>query len=1150
MQATQSNTINNRVYWGKNQSILSNVQLTKQDLTHLQKASYQRFLTEGIGELLKEISPVTDFTGKNWKLEFGDYFFGKTKFTPEQCHIKGISFDAPLRVRVTLTNVQTGQEYKQEAFFGDIPQMTDKGTFIINGVERVIINQIVRSPGAFFSASDDPITGRRLYGAEIRPQHGSWLEFGVSRSDVLTVKIDRRRKFAATTLLRALGFSEDQIREEFKGVDNNEDHQFIESTLAKDTTKDQNEALLEIFRKMRPGDPVVLETAKSLLQNMFFNARRYNLTRVGRFKMNKRLGVDVPNTPENWTLSKEDIMSTLKYLISLANGKGRVDDIDHLANRRVRMVGELVAQNAFWIGLQRLERVIKERMSLLSLDQEITAAGLVNARPVIAAINEFFRSSQLSQILDQTNPLSEIDHLRRLSVTGTGGISRDRASFSIRDINHSQYGRVDPIRSPEGPNIGLVTYLALFARVNEYGFLETPYRKVVQENGKVRVTDEVTYLTADDEEDIYITEATVEIDEKGYIMQQRVPVRHQGSFFEADAKLVQLIDVSPQQIVGTSASLIPFLAHDDANRALMGTHMQCQAVPLLLPMAPVVGTGMETLIADSMARVVRSPLDGMVTLVEGDRVVVEGKDGKHEFKVNKFVNSPNMTCYSQKPVVKLNQKIKTGDLLIEGTSSDGGELALGTNLLIAYMSYDGLGYEDAIVISSRLVKEDVLSSIHIEEYSTDVVETKLGPDEVTPDIPNVSEEALANLDDRGIIRIGAEVGPGDILVGKVQPKGETELTAEERLLRAIFGEKAKEVRDTSLRMPHGERGTVIGVEILSRDAGDDLGAGVLQRIKVKVAQLRKVTAGDKLAGRHGNKGVISKIVPEHDMPHLEDGTPVDIIISSVTVLSRMNLGQLLEAHLGFAAKKLGYKIAAPVFEKIPESIIIEEFRKAGMQPSAKSKLIDGRTGEYFQQDVVVGYSHFLKLIHMVEDKTHARSTGPYSLVTQQPLGGKAQMGGQRLGEMEVWALEAYGAANILQEMLTIKSDDVVGRAKAFEAIIKGTQIPQALIPESFKVLVKELQSLGVSVDPIGVKEAVVEEVVEEATKEQVQFIDQAKEALDVATVGVEQELTAEEGNMEVVDPAVEIDDNMDALADEAAAAMEDGEPEEEKEEIT
>ncbi len=1146
--AQQTNTINNRYYWGKNRNILSNVQLTKQDLTRLQKESYQRFLTEGIGELLNEISPVTDFTGKNWKLEFGDFFFGKTRFTPEQCRVKGVSYDAPLRVRVTLTNLQTNQEYKQEAFFGDIPQMTDKGTFIINGVERVIINQIVRSPGAFFSASEDPITGRRLFGAEIRPQHGSWLEFGVSRSDVLTVKIDRRRKFAATTLLRALGYSEEQMREEFKSVDSNEERQYLDSTLAKDTTKDQNEALLEIFRKMRPGDPVVLETAKSLLQNMFFNSRRYNLTRVGRFKMNKRLGLDVPNTPENWTLSKEDIISTLKYLISLANGKGRVDDIDHLANRRVRMVGELVAQNAFWIGLQRLERVIKERMSLLSLDQEITAAGLVNARPVIAAINEFFRSSQLSQILDQTNPLSEIDHLRRLSVTGTGGISRDRASFSIRDINHSQYGRIDPIRSPEGPNIGLVTYLALFARVNEYGFLETPYRKVVADGNKMKVTDEVVYLTADDEEDMYITEASINVDEKGYITANRVPVRFQGSFFEADAKNVQLIDVSPQQIVGTSASLIPFLAHDDANRALMGTHMQCQAVPLLLPKAPVVGTGMEELIADSMARVVRSPLDGTVTLVEGDRVVVEGKDGKHEFKVNKFVNSPNMTCYSQKPVVKLNQKVKVGDLLIEGTSSDGGELALGTNLLIAYMSYDGLGYEDAIVISDRLVKDDVLSSIHIEEYSTDVVETKLGPDEVTPDIPNVSEEALANLDDRGIVRIGAEVAPGDILVGKVQPKGETELTAEERLLRAIFGEKAKEVRDTSLRMPHGERGTVIGIEILSREAGDDLGAGVLQRIKVKVAQLRKVTAGDKLAGRHGNKGVISKIVPEHDMPHLEDGTPVDIIISSVTVLSRMNLGQLLEAHLGFAAKKLGYKVAAPVFEKIPEDVIVEEFRKAGMQDSAKSRLIDGRNGEYFKQDVVVGYSHFLKLIHMVEDKTHARSTGPYSLVTQQPLGGKAQMGGQRLGEMEVWALEAYGAANILQEMLTIKSDDVVGRAKAFEAIIKGTEIPQALIPESFKVLVKELQSLGISVDPIGVKEAVEEEPAEEASKEQEQLINQAKEALDVENVGIDQELVAEDGAMEIVDPSVEVEDNMDALADEAAAAMESGDMEEEKEE--
>ncbi len=1106
-QRAAINTYNNRVYWG---NIKNRPQITKLDLIKLQKQSYKQFLESGIGEILNEISPVVDFTGKNWQLELGEYFFGKPRFNPEQCRVKGLSYDAPLRVKVLLTNLQTQETYKGEAFLGDIPQMTEKGTFIINGVERVIINQIVRSPGAFFSASDDPITGRRLYGAEIRPQHGSWLEFAISRADVLTVKIDRRRKFAATTLLRALGLSEEEIIEEFKTVDINPDHQYISSTLAKDLTKDENEALLEIFRKMRPGDPVVLETAKSLLQNMFFNSRRYNLTRVGRFKINKRLGLDVPNTPENWTLTKEDILASLKYLINLANGNGKVDDIDHLANRRVRMVGELVTQNAFWVGLQRLERVIKERMSMLSIDQEITASGLVNARPVIAAINEFFRSSQLSQILDQTNPLSEVDHLRRLSVTGTGGISRDRASFSIRDINHSQYGRIDPIRSPEGPNIGLVTYLALYARINEYGFLETPYKKVLLEDGKLKVTDEIVYLTADDEEDHYITEATVDIDDKGGITQKRVPVRYNGSFFEADSKLVNLIDISPQQIVGTSASLIPFLAHDDANRALMGTHMQCQAVPLLLPQAPIVGTGMEELIADTIARVVRAPFDGEITYVDGDKIVLSGKGKEEEFKVNKFVNSPGMTCYSQKPAVKMGQKINEGDLLIEGTSTEGGELALGTNLMIAYMSYDGFEYEDALVISDRLVKEDVLSSIHIEEYSTDAVETKLGDDELTCDIPNVSEENLGNLDERGIVRIGAEVGPGDILVGKVQPKGETELTAEERLLRAIFGEKAKEVRDTSLRMPHGERGTVIGVDILSREAGDELGAGVLYRIKVKVAQLRKVTAGDKLAGRHGNKGVISKIVPVADMPHLEDGTPVDIIIRPAAVLNRMNLGQLLEAHFGFAAQKLGYKIAAPVFEKINEDILVEELQKAKLPVSGKSRLIDGRTGEYFAQDVVVGYAYFLKLTHMVEDKTHARSTGPYSLVTQQPLGGKAQMGGQRLGEMEVWALEAYGAANILQEMLTIKSDDVVGRAKAFEAIIKGTEIPQALVPESFKVLVKELESLSIAVTPQNVK------VIEEVALEVEAVPTPALEAMDAETVLDDEE--AEDAGIEILEP--------------------------------
>ncbi|MBI2595881.1 DNA-directed RNA polymerase subunit beta [Candidatus Daviesbacteria bacterium] len=1123
MQAAKASNINNRLYWGKRSSI---AELKKLDLTRLQKQSYELFLNSGIGQLLNEISPVADFTGKNWRLEFGEYFFGKSRFSPEQCMIKGVSFDAPLRVKVVLTNLQTNETYKQEAFLGDIPQMTEKGTFIINGVERVIVNQIVRSPGVFFSAIEDPITGRKLFGAELRPSHGSWLEFSISRSDVLTVKIDRRRKFAATTLLRALGFTDGQIRDRFSSADQNSDHRYIESTLAKDMTKDENEALLEIFRKMRPGDPVVLETARTLLENMFFNARRYNLTRVGRFKINKRLGLNIPNTPENWTLTKEDIVETLIYLIGLANGAGKVDDIDHLSNRRVRMVGELVAQNAFWVGLQRLERVIRERMSLLSADQEITASGLVNARPVIAAINEFFRSSQLSQILDQINPLSEVDHLRRLSVTGTGGISRDRASFSIRDINHSQYGRIDPVRSPEGQNIGLVTYLALYARINEYGFLETPYRKVVLQGNKPKITDEIVYLTADDEENLYITEATIEISNDGYITQKRVPVRFGGNFFETDNKMVNLIDVSPQQIVGTSASLIPFLAHDDANRALMGTHMQCQAVPLLLPQSPMVGTGMEEIIADNMARVVRAGFDGTITYVDGEKLVLEGKGKKEELKIEKFVNSPAMTCYSQRPAVFLGQKVKTGDLLIEGVSTQGGELALGQNLMIAYMSYDGLEYEDAIIISDRLVKEDLLTSIHIEEYSTDVVETKLGPDEVTSDIPNVSEDNLANLDAGGVVRIGAEVGPGDILVGKVQPKGETELTAEERLLRAIFGEKAKEVRDTSLRMPHGEKGIVIGIQILSREAGDDLGAGVLQRIKVKVAQYRKVSAGDKLAGRHGNKGVISKVVPEYDMPRLEDGTPVDIIIRPAAILNRMNLGQLLEAHFGFAAKKLGYKIAAPVFEKIPEEILTEELKKAKLPVSGKSRLIDGRTGDYFYQDVTVGYAYFLKLIHMVEDKTHARSTGPYSLVTQQPLGGKAQMGGQRLGEMEVWALEAYGAANILQEMLTIKSDDVVGRAKAFEAIVKGTEIPQALIPESFKVLGKELQSLAVSVEPQGVQIVSAPAVVglddsaaasDDTKLKEKKELEEFKEALEVTDVGDVAELESESSPMEIVD---------------------------------
>ncbi len=848
---------------------------------------------------------------------------------------------------------------------------------------------------------------------------------------------------------------------------------------------------------------------------MFFNSRRYNLTKVGRFKINKRLNLDLPNTEESWILTNADIIAALKYLIKLNSGEGKVDDIDHLANRRVRCAGELVQQNAFRIGVLRLERIIKERMSLTAVDQEVTPGGLINAKPVIAAINEFFRSSQLSSILDQVNPLSELDHLRRLSVMGVGGITRDRASFSVRDINHSQYGRIDPIRSPEGQNIGLVTYLALYCRINEYGFLETPYRKVVVAKGKPKVTDDVVYLSADDEEDFHITEATVPLDAKSFMIPDRVPTRFRGSFYEGKASEISLIDISPQQIFGISASLIPFLANDDANRALMGTQMQCQAVPLLIPSAPIVGTGMEGIVANNMGRIVRAPEDGVVTAVDGKKLTLKTSNNEYKYSIKKFIHSPQGTCYSQRPVATIGSKVKKGDLLIDGVATQNGELALGQNLLIAYMSFEGLGYEDAIVISDRLVKDDLLTSIHIEEYEVDVVETKLGPEELTRDIPNVAENALANLDEEGLVRIGAEVGPNDILVGKVQPKGETELTAEERLLRAIFGEKAKEIRDTSLRIPHGERGTVIGVQILSRDNGDELDTGTLMRIKVKVAQMRKVTEGDKLAGRHGNKGVISRIVPIADMPHLEDGTPIDIIISPLSVLSRMNLGQLLETHWGFAASKLGYKIAAPVFEKMSEENLIGELKKANLPVDGKVKLIDGRTGQPFNRTIVVGRNYILKLIHMVEEKIHARSTGPYSLVTQQPLGGKAQMGGQRLGEMEVWALEAYGAAHILQEMLTIKSDDVVGRAKAFEAIVKGIEVPQALIPESFKVLVKELQALGLSVDTLGAK--IIQTVETEEKAAVVREVAQLKEVLEAGETATDEEIKAESSPFEVED---------------------------------
>lgn len=1062
--------------------------LPKLDLSSVQVESWEKFLTEGIAQEISEITPIDDFTGKNWQLILGEHILDEPSISPGVASEKGLTHSSPLKVKTTLINKKTGKEVKQEVFMGDLPQMTARGTFIVNGVERAVINQLVRSPGIYFSGELDGSSGRMLYKAEVRPLHGSWLEFEVNRNNVMAARIDRRRKVTATILLRAMGIETDkELKEVFKDVDNNPKHKYLESTLEKDPTENREEALLEIFRKLRPGEPAALESAEELFNNMFFRPRRYNLGKVGRFKINKRLGLKLPNDKSTWVLTRQDIIGTISYLIGLQNGEGRVDDIDHLANRRLRRVGELVATNSFRIGLLRLERSVKEKMSLISPDDKPVPANLINARPLIASLNEFFRSNQLSTILDDTNPLSEVDNLRRVSVLGPGGINRERASFSIRDVNSSQYGRIDPVRSPEGPNIGLVTYLALYARVNEYGFLETPYRKVKKvKTGskiKVKVTDEIEYLSADDEEEYYITHSGVGKDGYGYITDSRVALRHKSEFIEGASELVDYIDITHRQVVGTSASLIPFLAHDEGNRALMGSNMQCQAVPLVKTESPVVGTGMEGPIAEGMGRLIKARNAGTVQYADADQVVVklhkktpdssseeiEVKDsGKQEvYKITKFKKTSHSTCYNQRVLVKKGQKIKAGDILADGPAMEEGELALGKNLLVAYCSFEGYGFEDAILVSDRLVKQDLMTSIHVEEYDADVVDTKLGPEELTRDIPNVAENDLVNLVDDGIVVVGAEVGPSDILVGKIAPKGETELTAEERLLRAIFGEKAREVRDTSLRVPHGQRGIVVDVQILDREKGDELGPGVLKKVIVRVAQMRKVNVGDKIAGRHGNKGVIAKIMPVADMPYLEDGTPIDVIISPLSVLARMNLGQLLECHLGWALSKKGERGQVPVFERVTEDVITKELKDAGLPVSGKVRLYDGRTGEAFKEDTVVGIGYIMKLIHMVEDKTHARSTGPYSLVTQQPLGGKAQMGGQRLGEMEVWALEAHRAAYTLQEMLTIKSDDVLGRDRAFEAIVKGVEIPEATVPESFKVLVRELNSLGLSIEAKG-----------------------------------------------------------------------------------
>ena len=1059
--------------------------LPELDLTLVQRESWQWFLGEGIAHELSEISPIDDFTGKNWQLKFGGHTLEEPTITPSHARSKALTYSSPFKITATLVNKKNGKEVTQEVYLGEIPQMTSSGTFIVSGIERTVINQIVRSPGAYFSGELDASSGRILYKAEIRPMHGSWLEFEIAKNDVISARIDKRRKVLATTLLRAMGVDNtSEIKSVFADVDVDKNHSYVAKTLEKDTSVTREDALIEIYRKMRPGEPAVLENAEGLFNGLFQDGRRYNLGKVGRYKINKRLGLNIPNEKVNWVLTKQDVVSALIYLIGLQNGIGRVDDIDHLSNRRLRRVGELVATHAFRVGLLRLERSVKEKMSLISPDDKPLPSSLINARPLISALNEFFRSNQLSAILDDTNPASEIDNLRKVSVLGPGGISRERASFSIRDVGASQYGRIDPVRSPEGVNIGLVTYLALYAKINEYGFIETPYRAVekVKRGSKTfsKVTDKVVYLTADDEEEYHITYSGVAVDKDGVITDPRVALRFKGAFTEGESSLVDLIDLTPRQVVGVSASLIPFLAHDEGNRALMGANMQCQAVPLINPSSPIVGTGMEGVVAQSMGRVILSGFDGTVDYVDAERVEVKlnkktaaGSSEKFEvaesgarviYKVNKFVRTAQSTCYNQKVVVKEGQKVKVGDIIVDGPAADNGELALGQNLVVAYASFGGYGFEDAILISEKLVREDSLTSVHIKEYQADIVETKLGPEELTSDIPNVGEEELANLGSDGIVVVGAEVGPNDILVGKIAPKGETELTSEERLLRAIFGEKAREVRDTSLRVPHGEGGIVTEINILDREKGDELGPGVMMSVVVKVAQIRKVMVGDKLAGRHGNKGVIAKIMAREDMPYLADGTPVDIIISPLSVLARMNLGQLLEAHLGWALSKKNEKASLPVFDKVSETTIEKELESVGLPISGKVKLFDGRTGEQFKEDTVVGIGYIMKLKHMVEDKTHARSTGPYSLVTQQPLGGKAQMGGQRLGEMEVWALEAHRAAYTLQEMLTIKSDDIVGRAQAFGAIVKGEEIPEAKVPESFKVLVRELNSLGLGID--------------------------------------------------------------------------------------
>ncbi|MBI4975548.1 DNA-directed RNA polymerase subunit beta [Candidatus Peregrinibacteria bacterium] len=1077
------------------------------ELIEVQLNSHKWFLEEGIGELLDEISPIQDFSGKKLELHFLEHSLGEIKYNAEEAKNKNLTYEAPLKVHVQLVNKETGEIKEQDVFLGNVPLMTNRGTFIINGIERVVVSQIVRSPGVFFSRNS---AAPGMHCAKIIPKRGAWLEIETDKKGIITVKIDRKRKIPVTSLFRVFGYKTDKdIMDLFKDTITDIDHDYIMSTLEKDSTKSVEESYQNIYKKIRPGDLATSGNAKALIDSMFFDYRKYDMGPVARYKLNKRFGLKTPNKKEFHTFQVEDLIHILKYLIRLNNGEMQPDDIDHLSNRRIRPVGELV-QNKFRVGLLRTDRIAKDRMTVMDLET-VTPTQLINSRPITAALREFFASSQLSQFMDQTNPLSELEHKRRLSAMGPGGLSRERASFDVRDVHQSHYGRICPIATPEGPNIGLVVHLATYAKVNEYGFIETPFREVastikisgkniigrivresIEDHGKIIVkagavideteakkiaklkieeikvrpytTDKIKYMDADEEHELVIAQANSELDEIGQFTSTRVSARKNGEPVLAHVNDVTHIDVSPKQIISVTTALIPFLEHDDNTRASMGSNMQRQAVSLVSAKTPVIGTGIEEIAAKSSGQVIMAEMDGTVSYVDAEQITVVYENGKQlTYKLQTYARSNQGTCLHQRAKVNKGDHLKKGDVLADGSATDNGELALGQNMLVAYMSWEGYNFEDAVIISEEVVKKGFFDSVHIETFTVDVRETKLGPEIITRDIPNVGEARLKDLDEDGVVRIGATVHEGDILVGKITPKGETELTAEERLLRAIFGDKARDVKDTSLRLPGGEGGKIVGIQMFTKENGDELSTGVLKQIKVDVAQTREISVGDKVAGRHGNKGVVSIIVPAEDMPFLRDGTHVDMVLNPLGVSSRMNIGQILETHLGWAANKLNITVATPALNGIPTKIITEQLKKAGLPENGKITLYDGKTGEPFDNQVTVGIAYIMKLHHLVEDKIHARSVGPYSLVTQQPLGGKAQHGGQRFGEMEVWALEAYGAAHVLQEMLTIKSDDVYGRSKAYESIVKGELIRKPRVPESFNVLVKELQSLGLSV---------------------------------------------------------------------------------------